>query len=260
MQGRNIIVTGCNSDIGIGWATALACAEAGANVMVTDCVDDHLSRLVELLVSKGVKAASKKADIRDQPQVNAVVQMTVNEFGTLDGLVNNAGSSEHNAPFLDCSSEMLEFNLDVNFRGAWYFCKAALPYMQARNAAAIVNVASVIATRPVAGWAPYIAAKNATIGMSKAIAMDFAANNIRCNVVCPGAIKTELAQAGLKTAAEQMAVAVEDIEAMSAERSALGRWATAREPAELIRFLLSEKASFITGSVIEVGGGVVQGL
>ena len=260
MVGKSVIVTGCGSEIGMGWATAVKCAQEGANVLVTDLRTDNLGKLVEELQGYGVKAVSAGANIANREEVNAVVEKAVAEFGAIHGMVNNAGTADQNSTLLECTDEMLEFNMGINFKGPLYFCQAVIPHMIEQGGGAIVNNVSVNATRPLPNWMPYVTSKNALIGLTKVVAVDHGADNIRCNAICPGAIRTELALEGVRHAIENWGLTAEQVEDGAVSASTLMRWGAPSEAADLMTFLISDMSSFVTGSVIEVGGGVVRGL
>lgn len=260
LKDKVVIVTGCNSEIGMGWATALKAATEGANVVVCDYQTDKLSTLVEAIESLGQNAIALEADVSNRDQVDAVVSQTIATFGRIDVLVNNAGIATHNGPFLECSAEMLERNLDVNFKGVWNFCQAVIPHMIEQGGGSIVNNASLNATRPVAGWAPYTSSKMAMIGMSKSIALEFGIHNVRCNCIAPGPIRTELGLGGSKRLADELGIPFEEAVDLAHNANVMRRWGAPSEAADVMVYLASDMASFVTGSTIDVGGGFVAGM
>ena len=260
LENKVVIITGCNSEIGMGWATAIKCAEQGADVVVCDYQTDKLAQLTEAIEQLGRQALAIEADVSVQVQVENVVSQTLEKLGRVDCLINNAGIASDNGPFLDVSEDMLDRNIDINFKGAWYFCKAVIPHMKKQGGGSIINNASLNATRPVAGWAPYTASKMAMIGMSKSIAYEFGVDNIRSNCIAPGPIKTELGLGGSKRLAEELNMDFDDAVKLAENANVLRRWGAPSEAADLMVYLASDMSSFVTGSTIDVGGGFVVGL
>ncbi len=260
LENKVAIITGCNSEIGMGWAAAVKFAEQGADVVVCDWATDKLDRLVSEIERKGREGLWVRADISDRTQVQQVVDTTMDKFGRVDVLINNAGIATHNGPFLECSEDMLDRNIAVNFKGAWYFCQAVIPHMRAQGGGSIVHNASLNATRPVAGWAPYTTSKMAMIGMSKSIALEFGVDNIRSNCIAPGPIRTELGLGGSKRVAEETGLPFDEAVKLAENANVLGRWGEPGEAADVMVYLASDMSSFVTGSTIDVGGGFVVGM
>lgn len=260
LENKVVVITGCNSEIGMGWSAAIKCAEQGADVIVCDWKTDKLDRLVNQIEGLGRRAIWVQADISNREQVQQVVDKAIETFGHIDVLINNAGIATDNGPFLECSEDMLDRNIAVNFKGAWYFCQAVIPHMRKQGGGAIVNNASLNATRPVAGWAPYTTSKMAMIGMSKSIALEFGVDNIRSNCIAPGPIRTELGLGGSRRVAEEMEIPFDEAVKLAEHANVLGRWGDPGEAADLMVYLASDMASFVTGSTIDVGGGFVVGL
>ena len=260
LKDKVVVITGCNSEIGMGWAAAIKCAEQGADVVVCDYRIDKLDQLVKEIDALGRRAIWVQADISDREQVQQVVDKAIHTFGRIDVLINNAGIGTDNGPFLECSEEMLDRNIAVNFKGAWYFCQAVIPHMREQGGGAIVNNSSLNATRPVAGWAPYTTSKMALIGMSKSIASEFGVDNIRSNCITPGPIRTELGLGGSRVVAKELGIPFDEAVKLAEQGNVLRRWGSPEEAADLMVYLASDMASFVTGSTIDVGGGYVAGL
>ncbi len=260
LQDKVIIITGCNSEIGMGWSAAIKSAEQGADVVLCDYATDKLDQLVSEIKGLRRQAIWVQADVSIRAQVDQAVARAIETFGRIDALINNAGIATDNGPFLECSDDMLERNMAVNFKGAWHFCQAVIPHMKKQGGGAIVNNASLNATRPVAGWAPYTTSKMAMIGMSKSIAYEFGVDNIRSNCIAPGPIRTELGLGGSRRLAEEMDIPFDEAVKLAEHANVLGRWGSPGEAADLMVYLASDMASFVTGSTIDVGGGFVVGL
>ena len=236
---RIAIVTGGAS--GIGAATARLLAQGGARVMIGDLPG---SAGAELAAELGGRFTP--CDVAERAQVETLVAAAVDAFGGLDLLVSNAGiGSFGEAPDLDPEAwrRVLAVDLDAVFFGA----RAAIPAMRARGGGAIVNVASISGMHGDYGFAAYSAAKGAVINFTRTLALDHAKDNIRVNAVCPGLVDTPLTGA-FKT--------VPGLAELWQAGIPMGRAARPEEIAQVIVFLLSDAASYMTGSNVVVDGGV----
>jgi NAD(P)-dependent dehydrogenase (short-subunit alcohol dehydrogenase family) len=196
--------------------------------------------------------ASFQADISNWAQVQAAVAECVRLHGRVDVLVNNAGIQTYGGP-VDTTEEIWDRTMDVNLKGQWLMAKAAIPHMGARGA--IVNVSSVQGLASQKNVLAYSTSKHALIGLTRSMAVDLAASGVRVNCVCPGAVDTPLIHA-------QYAM-VDDIQKFRdslARAHPIGRMADPREIAEVIAFLASDRASFMTGSIVTVDGGLMTPL
>lgn len=243
LNGRVALVTGASR--GIGKATALALARAGANVVV-NCV----SRLAEAeavvaeIEALGQKAAAYRADVSQVEEAQALVDFTLATFGRLDILVNNAGITRDSL-LLRMRDEDWDAVLGVNLRGTFNCTRAAARPMVKARWGRIINISSVIGLTGNVGQANYAAAKAGIIGFTKAVARELGSRNITVNAVAPGYIVTEMT-GGLP----------EEIKERLRERIALGRFGVPEEVADVVVFLASEMARYITGQVIVVDGGM----
>ena len=259
MNNRNVIVTGCGSEIGIGWAAAIRLAKEGANVLVTDINTEKLDSLVRQIESMGPRSVAVSADVTRREDVSRVVNTALAEFGAIDGLINNAGTGDGYTGFLECDDALLNMNLDVNFRSAWYFCQAVIPHMQSGGGGAIVNNASIVASRPQPFWTPYTIAKTAVIALTKSLAIEFGPENIRCNAVCPGLVQSELGQKAIEDTAKRFGITADEVIAAGSESNCMRRPGEAHEIADAMCYLLSDQSSYITGSVLDIAGGHLTG-
>jgi NAD(P)-dependent dehydrogenase (short-subunit alcohol dehydrogenase family) len=240
LEGRNIIVTGAAS--GIGFAAAHLFAEYGASLMLVDR-DEAVRDLAASLPG----AHSSAADITDPAAMAEVIA----SFPGVDGAFNNAGiegAGGAMVPIPDYADEEFDRVMAVNLRGLWNCLKAELPAMQARRRGAIVNTSSVMGWLGTAGMAAYAASKHGVVGLTRSAALEAAAHGVRVNAVLPGAVATPMltmrgfpANPGFADAA--------------AAAHPLGRIARAEEVAEAAAWLLSDKASFVTGHALAVDGG-----
>ena len=235
LAGKTVLITAA-AGTGIGFATAKRCAEEGARVMISDV---HARRLGEAADRLG--APSLVCDVRDEAQVRALVDGAIAELGRIDVLINNAGLGGQ-APIVEMSDEQWQTVLDVTLTGTFRVTRAALPHMMARRAGAIVNNASVLGWRAQAGQAHYAAAKAGVMALTRCAAMEAAPYGVRVNAVSPSiAMHPHLAK-----------VTTGDLLARLTEREAFGRAAEPWEVANVIAFLASDYASYMTGEVVAV--------
>jgi 3-oxoacyl-[acyl-carrier protein] reductase len=241
---KTAIVTGAGRGIGKGVARKLL-AE-GACVSICDVNGERMRETVEQL-SKFGRVDGRTVDVTQRDQVEAFVQEVVERYGALDILVNNAGIAVFQ-PFLTIDDQAWRRTLDVNLNGVFLFSQIAARRMAELGGGSIVHMASTNGLLGEAGLAHYNASKAAIILLSKTMAIELAASNIRSNCVCPGFIRTELAMEGGMSPAE--------IAAYQA-KIPLGRIGTVEEVANAVAFLASDEASFITGAELIVDGGQI---
>lgn len=253
MQGLNektIIVTGGGG--GIGGATCRRLSREGAKVAVFDMNLAAAQSVVDTIRAAGGKAAAFQCDITDRAQVDAAVAATIEQLGPIDVLINNAGWDVFK-PFVKTVPQEWDKLIAINLTGALHMHHAVLPGMVARNSGRIVNVASDAARGGSSGEAVYAACKGGLVALSKTLAREHARQGITVNVVCPGPTDTALL-AGVAEGARDPAKLIE------AFKSAipLGRLGQPDDLASAIAFFASEDASFITGQVISVSGGLTM--
>lgn len=244
-QARVALVTGASS--GIGRATALAFADAGYAVAVAD-VDVQGGRAVTAEIeARGSAAVFIRCDVAEPGEVEAMVARTVERFGRLDAAFNNAGIEGHPAATAECSVDNWERTLAVNLTGVWHCMAHEIRQMLRQGGGVIVNCSSVAGLRGIAALPAYVASKHGVVGLTRTAALDYAAQNIRVNAVCPGAIVTPMLERfmGSSDAARETVTASEPV----------GRLGRPEEIASIVLWLCSEGAAFTTGQAIAVDGG-----
>lgn len=245
------LVTG--SGAGIGRATALQFAAEGAKVMVSDIHVEDGEETVALIRDAGGEAVFLACDVADPDAVNALVAGTVEAFGRLDCACNNAGIEGTIAPFLDQTIADFDTVIAVNLRGTFLCLQSEIQQMLANGGGAIVNLASVAGLIGFPGLAPYVASKHGVNGLTKNAALAYGKSGIRVNSVCPGGIDTRM----LDALADQATAGAQSSREMMDPLHPIGRIGTPQEVAELIVWLCSSRASFMTGANIPIDGGYV---
>jgi 3-oxoacyl-[acyl-carrier protein] reductase len=266
LSGRVAFVTGGSR--GLGRADALTLARAGADVVVADLLVEsalseetdrygalatvarqqglvHTEETVRDIEAMGRRALAVRCDVTDRAEVDAAVARAVDELGSVDILVNNAGTLDHVAQFHDQSSELWERDLRVNLTGAFNCAQAAWPHMKERGWGRIVNMASVAGTLGGFGQASYSTTKAGLLGLTKTLAMEGGRHGITCNAIVPGVIGTEAFELANAAMNERIV-----------RRTALRRPGEPQEIANVVAFLCSDLAAYVTGVELNVSGGV----
>jgi NAD(P)-dependent dehydrogenase (short-subunit alcohol dehydrogenase family) len=246
-RGRVALVTGAGS--GIGRASALAFARAGARVVVADVASSAGEETVRLIAAEGGKARFVHADVSQAAEVEALLRETVAVFGRLDLAHNNAGIESERAATHACSEENWDRTLAVNLKGVWLCMKHEIPEMLRQGGGAIVNSASVAGLVGLVELPAYVASKHGIVGLTRTAALEYAQQGIRVNAVCPGVIRTPMV--------ERFAAANPRAQAELSAVEPIGRIGEPEEVAEAVVWLCSEAASFITGACLPVDGGWV---
>ena len=247
LDGETAVITGAAS--GIGRETALRCAEAGARVIVTDVDVEGGEETVERIEATGGDGEFTELDVTDGERFRDVVDAVAEEYG-VDVLVNNAGTDHPGGALEELDEEVLDSVIDVNLKGVWNGCAAALPHMKEQERGAIVNVGSLASVLGLPGRAAYATTKAAVSNMTRTIAVEAGPYGVRANVVCPGFTETRMLEGYLEQQDDPEAAR----DAMTAENP-LGRLAAPAEIADAILFLASDQASFVTGHGLVVDGG-----
>ena len=245
-KGKIVIVTG--SSLGVGRATAICLAERGASVAVVARNFERVKVVQEEIRNSGGQAVAVEADVAKEGDVTTMVNKTLNAFGAIDFLVNNAGVGPQ-AVFSELEPAEWDRVLGVNLRGPYLCCREVFPHMKARGKGAIVNVSSLAArSSSYFGGAHYTASKAGLLGLTRHIAREMAPYRIRVNAVCPGPVLTPMFE-------ENPGV---ELSKEIASKIALGYISQPEEQARVIAFLLSDEASYITGATIDSNGGLLM--
>ena len=245
LTGRTIIVTGAAT--GIGQAFAVGAATQGANVVVADM--NSADETVAAVEAAGGQALAVRVDVADNDSVQAMARAAVERFGRIDGLVNNAAYFREVklTPFEELDSVQWERIFAVNVKGVWQCCKAVMPAMRGVKGGAIVNIASVVAVAGQPGYLHYVATKGAVLSMTKGLAKECGAYNVRVNCIAPGFVITDATKN----------------RPVEWQQSFLKARAISREqrPDDLVGtalYLLSDLAGFVSGQTIVVDGGHIM--
>lgn len=247
LDGKTAVITGAAS--GIGAATALRFAEEGAHVIVTDIDSEGGPELVEDIEAAGGEATFYELDVTDAERFEEVIETVVDEHG-LDILVNNAGTGHPSSYVEDTDEAMRDFVIDVNVKGVWNGCHAALGHMKEQGHGAIVNVGSLASIFGLPKQAAYSLSKGAVLNFTRAVAAEAGPHGVRANTVCPGFTDTPLLDQFLAMADDP-----EEAREKLREDYPLKRLGEPEEIASCILFLASEEASWVTGHGLVVDGG-----
>lgn len=244
LENKIALITGGTG--GIGRATAVAFAQAGAKVVVTGRRADEGAKTVELITAAGSEGLFVQSDITRAADVEAAVLRTVDAFGRLDIAFNNAGVEAQLRPIADDTEENFERVFNTNVRGVWLSLKYELRQMLSQGGGgSIINNSSIYGARGTYLSANYAASKHAVEGYTKAAALEVASHNIRVNAVAPGYTRTDMIMHHMSPQTEQFMIG----------NQPLGRLAEPEETARAVLFLASDAASFITGASLPVDGG-----
>ncbi|MCP4550452.1 MAG: 3-oxoacyl-[acyl-carrier-protein] reductase [Bacteroidetes bacterium] len=243
LEGKTALITGASR--GIGREIALKFADQGANIAFSDIVfDDHAKSLEQEIIDKGLKAKGFESDASSFAAGEALINDVVEEFGTIDVLVNNAGITRDN--FLMRMTEAdWDLVIKVNLKSIFNLTKAVQRIMLKQKFGSIINMSSVVGVGGNAGQSNYAASKAGLIGFTKSIAQELGSRNIRCNAIAPGFIETEMT-----------AKLPEDVKEKWIKTIPLQRSGAPNDVANIAIFLASDLAGYVTGQVVSVCGGM----
>lgn len=268
LEGKVAIVTGASR--GIGRADALALAEAGADVIITDILIEsdednekeaekygpiaqvmqstdvmYADKTAEEIQAMGRRSTAMKMDVTDREEVISVMKRVKEEYGSIDILINNAGTLDHVSQIENQNDDFWERDLNVNLTGAYNCTKAVWPYMKEQKSGAIINMSSVVGIAGGFGQASYSTTKGGLLSFTKSMALEGARHGINVNAIVPGIIQTEAFNMGNPEMNERMI-----------KRTAFQRPGEPEDIANAIIFLVSDKAKYITGIGLNVSGGI----
>jgi NAD(P)-dependent dehydrogenase (short-subunit alcohol dehydrogenase family) len=273
LTGRVAIVTGGSR--GIGRAVSRKLADAGASVVVAARTAADAEQVVSEIIADGGIARAEPCDVSVAAEVERMVGSTLDRYGRIDVVVNNAGISPVHKELQDLSEAEWDLVLAVNLKGVFLLCRAVAPTLIEQGGGVVINIASIAGVLPIPQESAYIASKAGLIGLTRALAFDWSKYGIRVHAVAPGYIATEM-NAGVRTKAAAYEAAWQrtggpppdaDEEARRAARAVggvvgrtpLGRFGTPEEVAEVVCFLASDRASYMTGATTYVDGGWIVG-
>jgi NAD(P)-dependent dehydrogenase (short-subunit alcohol dehydrogenase family) len=247
LDGKSALITGGGG--GIGRATALAFAREGARVAVADLMAEAARETVALVNATGGQAISLSGDMSRDADVRAMIEAVVGAHGRLDCAFNNAGIAGWQVDAAgkktaEWSEEAFDRMIAVNLKGVWLCMRHELPQMQTQGGGAIVNTASIAGLTGLPSSSAYVAAKHGVIGLTKTAAIEYAEANIRVNAVCPGYIRTRMTEPSMQLRGEAILA-----------HTPFKRMGNPEEIDEMVVWLCSERASYVSGAAYNVDGG-----
>jgi NAD(P)-dependent dehydrogenase (short-subunit alcohol dehydrogenase family) len=244
LDGKVALVTGASK--GIGESMARGLAEFGAKVVLSSRKQEAVDAVAEAFTADGLEATGAAANMGSNGDIAALVEQTVGLYGGLDIVINNAAANPVYGPLQDTETSAFDKIIDVNLKGPFELCKQAYPIMKARGGGSIIHISSIGGLRPEAGIGIYSASKAAIINLTRAMAQDWGADNIRVNAICPGLIKTRFSEALWKDAATHDRFVAQ---------IPLGRIGEPADVAGLAVYLASDASAYCSGGVYMVDGG-----
>lgn len=244
LDNKTALVTGASR--GIGKGIAMAMAEAGANVAFTYRSSEEAAKELEKELSNhGIKAKGYQSDAADFAAAEGLVNSVIEEFGSLDILINNAGITKDNL-LMRMNEEMWDDVMRVNLKSCFNTVKAATRQLMKQRGGSIINITSVVGIKGNAGQSNYAASKAGIIGFTKSVALELGSRGIRCNAIAPGFIQTEMTEALDQKMVDEWKNAIP-----------LKRGGTPEDVANACVFLASDMSSYISGQVLQVDGGML---
>jgi NAD(P)-dependent dehydrogenase (short-subunit alcohol dehydrogenase family) len=248
------VVTGAAQ--GLGLAIARRLAQDGASVLLCDLQEEKVRGVAAALMRDGLQAESAPLDVTDAPAVTAVFEETFRHRGRLDILVNSAGLGQKVTPTVELADEEWQRILEVNLTGTFYCCRAAGRLMRRRESGSMVNLASINAHSPAALVAAYNAAKAGVASLTRTLAIELAAYGVRVNAVSPGPVYTDFNRRTMAQRSRTLGISRDEMVERVRRSIPLGRWGEPQDIASMVAFLCGSEASWITGQVFQVTGGL----
>lgn len=254
LEGQIAVVTGAAQGLGLGIAGELA--RRGASVVVGDIQVGKATAATEPLRQEGETVEVDELNIADSSSVNGFFESVESRFGRLDILVNNAGLGQNIAPIVELSDEEWQSVIDVTLTGTFYCCRSGGGIMERQESGCIVNIASINGQNPAAMAAAYNVAKTGVISLTRTLALELAAYGVRVNAVSPGPVYTDFNRTVMSQRCESLNITEEEMIERIRSAIPLGRWGEPEDIARTVAFLCSPQASWITGEVVRVSGGM----
>ncbi|MDP8922182.1 MAG: SDR family oxidoreductase [Chloroflexota bacterium] len=255
LEGQAAIVTGAGR--GIGRAIALELASMGADVVVAEMHVENGERVAGEVRNLGRRSLALRTDVTRRADLEEMVRRTMDEFGRIDVLVNNAGIYRA-APPLEIDDEHWDAVMDINAKAVFFASQAVLPHMVAAKRGNIINLASMAGKLGTTSSLPYAASKSAVISITRSLALSFASDGIRANCVCPGFVQTDMWTQVEQGVSRVLGTTPEELNRQRLAQIPLKRWEQPEDVARVVGFLASEKSGYITGEAVNVSGGLVM--
>jgi NAD(P)-dependent dehydrogenase (short-subunit alcohol dehydrogenase family) len=245
LEGKVATITGASR--GIGRAIALRFAQAGARVVVSSRKLEGVQPVADEIAAFGGDALAVQAHVGRVEDVTALIERTLDAYGRIDVVVNNAATNPHFGPLLTADEGQWDKILDTNAKGCFRVCKAVVPHMEKQGGGKIINLASIAGLRPSPGMGIYGISKASIIMLTQVLALELGSSNIQVNAIAPGIIKTHFSQLLWQTP---------QIADPTLARLPLGRFGEAKDAASLALYLASPAGDYVTGAVLVVDGGL----
>lgn len=256
-SGKTAIVTGGGR--GIGQGICLELASRGIDIVVADLDEDEMTKTKEDVERRGQEALCLTTDVTDPENVSSTVDETLDQFRSIEILVNNAGIAGPTAPCENVKTEEWDHTIAVNLRGPFLMCREVLPEMKQQEYGRIVNIASISGKRPLYNRTPYVTSKMGLIGLTRTLAVEGGEFNINVNAICPGPVEGPRLEQVIRKQAEAKNKPYDQVKAEEFEgETARGELVRRKDIAETVAFLCSDDADRITGQDINVSSGMVM--
>lgn len=254
LKGKIAVITGAAQ--GLGFAIAEQLAQEGAFAWVADLQVDEARSAAQKLHNQGLNADFAHLDVSDREEVATFFQRVAADSNRLDILVNNAGVGQKICPVVNLPAEEWSRVLDVTLTGTFLCCQAAANLMEKQESGCIVNIASINGQNPATGAAAYNAAKAGVISLTRTLALELAVYGVRVNAVSPGPVYTQFNKTVMAQRCESLSISEDEMIERIRKSIPLGRWGEPADIARSVSFLCSPAASWITGEVLRVSGGL----